>query len=529
MKRKAIRPEFSISEPSSSAEPVGTASRTLLLAQIATQVVGALTLAVLYRLLHPSDYGLVGAVAPWVMLPRMAATLGLAAALVQLREPSEALLKRLFQVQLRWGGLAATASVLVMPLVAWIWQEERLVWIGAALGGSTFLAALANLHLARLEKEMQMGGSAKARIGGLLCGSAAGILAAVLGAGVWSLVVQQVAELFVMTVIALVVCPWRPWSGVATTNEVKVHEEAARATQRFGLFYSGSQLVNYLGQNLPSLLVPFFLGAAGTELLGLYSQAMSWVLRIVFLVTMPLGSVALASLSKATPGTGAFAGLTVRFFRLTAILLFPAALGLWAVSGLLMRLLGGDEWGKAGDLLMILAPAAIGLGLMNLMTPVLSAAGQAKLLFWNTAIATFVVAQGMIAGVLLARMQFPSEDAGSEIHWGEGIAYGYTLVTLLVIVGPYLWLGLQNCGVNPLPIIHTCLRPLRSSSLMGVAVWAFAGWIEGQWPAEGTAGVAIKLLASVSLGVALYLVIARNDLKWAYRVLVRGESFLSED
>ncbi len=537
MKRKAKRPEFTIPSSPSGGQgkpaTVGNASRTLLVAQIVSQVVGALTLAVLYRLLHPADYGLMAAVAPWVMLPRMAATLGLAAALVQLRQPSETLLAKLFRVQLRWGGLAATASVVTMPLVAWLWKEDRLLWIGAALGASSFLAALANLHLARLEKEMRMGDNAKTRIGGLLCGSAAGVLAATLGLGVWALVIQQVAELLVIAVMALAICQWRPWAGKSPTTEaeeVAVLAEATQATQRFGLFYSASQLVNYVGQNIPSVLIPLLVGEAAAELLGLYGQASGWVMRIVFLVTMPLGSVALSALSQTTAGSGPFAVLTGRFFRLTAILLFPAAMGLWSVSTLLMRLLGGAEWSDAGNLLMILAPAAIGLGLMNLMTPILSAAGHARLLLWHTGISTLLATQGMLAGYFFARLQSAGglpQDA--LVMQGEGIAYGYTLATLVVITIPYLWFGLRSCGVSPMPVLQTCLRPLRSSSLMAVSVWTLVGWLEKTWPANTAAVAAGELLLAVSLGASIYLLLAREDLRWAYRVLVAGQSFLSED
>lgn len=525
MKRKAKRPTFSPptsgTTPDSAPASVGSASRAALLAQIASQVAGAITLAILYRMLSPQEYGLMAALAPWIMLPRMAATLGLGAAFVQLRDASQAMLDRLFRVQLRWGIYAVLVSAALVPVAAWLWNDSQLLPLGFILAGSTLLSALANLHLAYLEKRMQMVASAQVRIGGLLAGSLAGIGGAVAGLGVYALVLQQTVELAAILVLVYRMESWRPaWWSTEKSAKGSLHLE------RFGIFYSLSQLVNYAGQNLPSLLVPFLVGEAASQLLGLYGQASGWMMRIVFLVTMPLGSVTLAALSKTEVGSSQFSLLTQRFFRLTAILLFPAALGLWAVSLLLMRLLGGDAWIGAGGLLMILAPSAIGLGLMNLMTPIFSAAGQAKLLLWQTLIATLVSAQGMFAGFMLAKLQTASDTTQevAAIQQGEGIALGFTLTTLVVITLPYLFLGLKACGVLPIPVLKGCVRPLRNSSLMAVCVWMLAGWLQKQWPAETFSIAAGELLLCVSLGVVLYWLLSREELKWAYGMLTEKNS-----
>src|SRR5687767_14795288 len=74
-----------MTEPSQSAKAsppelvhtVRRGTRVVLLAQIASQVVSLVVLALMLRLVPPADYGLLGMILPAVMLPRMAATLGL--------------------------------------------------------------------------------------------------------------------------------------------------------------------------------------------------------------------------------------------------------------------------------------------------------------------------------------------------------------------------------------------------------------------------------------------------------------------
>jgi O-antigen/teichoic acid export membrane protein len=292
--------------PPELAAAVRRGTRTVLAAQIASQVVSLGVLAVMLRLVERSEYGLLGMVLPAVMLPRMAATLGLSTTVLQ-RDLSPAQLSSLFWLNLVWGLVAAAVTSICGPWLASVFDQPVLAPLCLALAGSTLLVAVANQHQALLERKLNLGPLAAARLLALVCGGFAGIYAARRGAGLWALVAQQYGELIVLAIWSWLLEPWRPgWPDRATHVGGLV---------RFSGYYSASQIVNYLAQNLDKLILPALLGSRAAVAIGLYSQAFNLMMKPVYVLTAPLTGVMVAGLSQSQHDPATHAVAVARFFH----------------------------------------------------------------------------------------------------------------------------------------------------------------------------------------------------------------------
>jgi len=477
-------------------------TRAALASQIASQIASLVVLAILYRLLRPADYGLFGMALPAVMLPRMAATLGVGAAIVQSPELSPGQRTSLFWLMQALGLTAALITAACGVLLSWAYHQPMVLWLSLALAGSTLLATGGQTHQSLLERQLAFGPLAAARLVAQLIGGIAAIGAALRGWGVWSLVTQQTVELALAAALAWRLEPWRPAR--------PAQGEPLGSLVSFSGYFAATNLVFYVAQNVEKLLFPWLLGSSAQVAIGLFSQAMSFVLRIVYLVTAALSGVMLPALSRAKDNPPLYAELVARFFRLTGVVLLPAGVGLFFVAPELMLLLGGYNWQQAGAILRALAPLLLVQGLLNLTGSIFGSLGQGRRLLAGSLVYTALLALGLVAGWLCATWLFPAARSGT-VQWVTlCMATAYTLTTLVVIFIPYTAFCLRSARVSLSASLLPLLPALHGALLMGLCVW-LADWVLRL--ATGVGDMS-RLTVLIILGVACYLLFAGREVRW---------------
>lgn len=464
----------------------------MALAQIATQFVSLATLAVMMRLLSPEAYGLVGMVLPLVMLLRILATLGLNVATVQRPTLSDAQASSLFWLTLGLGMAAALVAAALAPGMARFYGEPHLTPLTLALGGTALAAALGSQHQALLERKLQLGRLSACRLAALACGSGAAIAAARAGWGVWSLVVQQYAELVALALAVWLAEPWRPLAPGRGAPVV--------GSLRFGGFYSAAGMMYFLAAQLDKVLVGRLLGG---EALGLYGQAFNLMQKPVYVVTTPLTGVMLPALSRAGRDHQVATHVLSGCYRLTALVLLPVGVGLALVGHDAMVLLGGPQWRAAGPILSVLALAILGQGFINITGPIFSAAGRSDRQFYAAGAVTLVVCAAVVAGWWLGARQG---------NGTLGVAWGYTLAVIVGLALPVTRYCFRSMGHRGGPVAAAIARPAAAAAVMGAAVWSLK-----QMSAVGAWPPAVRLAACVALGAAIYGVLVRKDLRWLLR------------
>ena len=476
-------------------------TRKVIVAQVFSQLVSLATLATLYRLISPDAFGLLSMAIPLVLLPRMCASLGLSIATVQRETLSDQQRSSLFSINVVLGLVAAAATVGLGYLFAPIYATSELITLSQWLAGTSILASLGFLHQALLERKMQLGRLVVARLGGQTTGSIAAIIMVILYPrwGVWVLVIQQYVELAVINLTVWWLEPWRPrWPRWQTP---------VRDLLNFGGLYSASSLLFYLGHTIDKMLLAWLVGSdrEGKAGLGIYTQSFHLVMKPVQLITLPVTSVMLPALSRAQADPQAYRKIALTFYRMIAVTLVPAGVGLFVVGRDVMLVLA-PNWKGAGWLVTLLAPAILAQGFINITGSVLASVGKTRALFFSAFVMCLLFIQGYVAGYWFAD-KFGDPDTYPRGVF-LGVAASYSIVILAAILVPYLSFSCHLVGIHLRELWALIWRPLLASLAMGAFTWILGDLLLvslAPWQ---------RLFILIPTGVILYLVFARNDVRW---------------
>jgi PST family polysaccharide transporter len=487
------------SEPTDSATPglVRQETRKVLVLQVLRQVVAVAGAATLYRLLGPESFGLYGMVIPLLMLPRMAATLGLSTAAVQTEQLSVSQRSAVFYITLAFGLLAALMTGALGHVFGRIYEVPALVWISWIFAGTTLVDSLGLTHLAGIQRQLRLGRVAAIRLVSQLVAVVAAIMVArrsefgVAETGIVALITLEYCQLTVNTLGYWISGSWCP--GRLVKAELK-------QLLAFGGNYSLSSLVFYAGQNLDKVLLALVLGSTqtGQRLLGMYTAMYNLMMKPVYFVTDPVTSVMLPSLSRARKNLPDYHRIARDFYRFTAILLIPAGVGLAVVSHDVALLISGPHWDEAASMLLALAPAICVHGMINISGSLLASVGQTGRLLAAALILLLVQIQGYAAAYWFST-QFDL-GAGITQHHAFCMTVGAAYSFVLFLAAPhYLTFCFSRVGLSVGPLLIEFAQILGRAMLMGVTVW----FVQDLLLANDIALI-LRLPLAILVGVAAY-------------------------
>ena len=479
-------------------------SRAVIVAQVASQLVSLLVVAVLYRLLGVPPYGLFGMVLPVLLLGRILIASGLDVAAVQEADLSHRQVSALFWLNQALGLATAAVTAACAPLLVWFFSRrghhvEGLGWLTVALAGTSLAAAWSMQHQALLRRRLRLGTLAFARLAALAAAGLAAVAAALAGWGVLALVVQQYVELVALAVLTWSLEPWRPGFHLRGTGATRL--------VRFGGHCTVSSLMFYLVANADKVLVGYVLGPAA---LGLYGQAFNLMMKPVNVVLSPLTGVMLAVLSRAAADRRQYAAILLGFFRFIGLVMLPAAVGLAIVAPEAIRVLAGPEWVDAGPILAVLAAAILVQGFVGTLGVVFASAGRADRLSRASVLIAVVLCAAFLVGLYLGDL------AGRPLI---GVALSYSLTMVLIVFPPYLALALRTVGVRCVDWLAQLRTPARATLAMGLIVLGCHGILGQVFQTPDF----VLLLVEIPLGVLSYVYFTRREIAWFVREAMSSE------
>ncbi len=401
--------------------------------------------------LLPAQFGLVAMVAPVLSLVQVFNDLGLTQATIQRPAISHDELTALFWINLAVSGVLAAGLALASPGVAWFYGEPRLLPITLCFGCLLLLSGGSAQQIALLNRRMRYAALAAIDIACAAAAFAVGLGAAIAGFGTWSLVLMQAANSLTILVLAWSLSGWRPsWPRRGA---------GVMALLRFGGHLTAFNFLGYLETNLATILVGRF---GGTAALGLYDRGYKLVIVPWWQISLPVGRVAIALLSRLL-AAGGEAG-SVRYARaysqmLQGLLLVAGPGLLWSTvqAGQLVPLVLGASWREA-------APIVAWLSAGTILVPFGASA------YW------LFVSQGRVAeqlryGLGSGAVLIASILAG--IHWGPlGVARAYAGFAPLM-QGIALWGAVRSGPVRGIDIARS-IYPIVLALLAALAVLSAA-------------------------------------------------------
>lgn len=418
---------------------------------------------VLARILGPEAFGLIAMANVFILFAELFVRQGLVSAIVQRPTLTAAHLDTAFWMTVMLAAVLAPAAVGASGWWAAANDTPELAGLITALVPLLVFKALGVAQEAHIRRQMNFRALALRTNVAVLTGGAAGITAALLGAGVWSLVIQQLVTAFLELVLIWLLSSWRPrW---------RFRTDAARDLLSFSARMVLAALGSFINTHSDALLIGLFFGPL---LVGLYRMAVRFISIMLELTSGTLQLVMLPELARFTEDRSAFNNRTVEVIRLASLLAVPVLGVLAASSDALMGLLG-DEWAPAADALKVLCILAVVQAVAAFLAPVLQAAGRPGLLAWMTWISAGLSA-GSFAAAGLWLAGFDVED---QVLWLAIIRTAVFVPSLFLIVLPMLKGAL---GLRPGRVVGAMWRaPI--AAVTGYAAFVLVRTAAGSsWP-----------------------------------------------
>lgn len=321
---------------------------------------------------------------------------------------------------------------------------------------------------------------------------------AVAGCGIWALVAQRLLQMGIKAVAFWLIRRWRVRGGVSLS--------ALRDMAPFSLRLLATDLIASIYNNVAQLFVGKIYSTAS---LGYYSQAQKLKDLAVISTVQSVQGVTYPALSKLSADEEKFSAGYERIVRLLSFVLFPAMLGLVAISSDMFMLLLGERWMPTVPYFRILALSGMVYPLAMVGYNVLKIKSDGRL----------VVRLEVVKRVVMTLVLCVTIPTGIE-----AVAWGMTAMAFVeFLLNSGFALRLMSFGVVRLA------KALLPSLLLSLVVYF---GLEILNPHLAHLSVALRLTADIALAVVSYIALA-----WALRLrafhevidLIKGVIFKSKD
>ena len=442
------------------------------LAQVARLSLQFLTTLLFAWLLDPADFGLVGMAAVVVGFVALFKDLGTGAALVQGDEPDADVLSTVFWANVGIGLLAGGLLFAGGPWLAELYREPRLTGVVRVLAIALPLSGPAVVPLSLLQRHLRFATIARVETTAHAAGAVAGVASALVGAGLWSLVIHALVVAGLQSALALLAC-----GGVPTGF---FRPRLLRGVASYGAGLTGFQVTHWLTRNVDQLLLGRVFGATA---LGYYVLACRLVLQPLQAATGVVARVMFPLYSRIQDDHARLRHAYLRVAPALATVLFPALAGLAVISGPFVDSFFGEKWSAAAPIITLMATAGFLIVIGTSVGVIYQATGRTDLLLrW-----------GLLAAVVTITAY------GVGLAWGPlGVAAGF-LVAILVLAYPGLAIPLRLIGLRAGSVFAVLMRPALATLVMAGATLLFG------WALQGRVAPAVQLAAMIAFGVVVYL------------------------
>ncbi len=432
---------------------------------------GFLVTLVLAGLLGPTAYGTVAMAMVFVLFTQVFLLQGLLPALIQRQGLSNRQLTSAFWLGM---GLSIVLAGLAVALSGW-WASVNdlpdLQLVIVALCPLLPISALMLVQEAWLRKRLEFKKLAIRANVSVVVGGVLGLVSAAAGAGIWSLVIQQLATQVVGVIVLWRVSPWRPslhfsWAEI-------------RPLMSFSASASASAVGGFLSTSGDALIIGVFFGPAAV---GLYQLATRVVQTVVEVMAMSLREVALPELARLQHDPDGIRHRLDSMLSLGARTTVPL-LAVIAIASPWFADVLGPSWADASSVIRILCLVGVMRLFSAFSAPVLQALNHPHLLavlVWI--ISVLSVGFGIGTGLVLQDSSVAAQVNGMALA-------NVVLFLLIVVINSRVFEVFAGLGTRA-QFRAVGLPLMIGSAAVGVAVVA-------EWLGPGLGGPPLVSLAVV--------------------------------
>jgi len=404
-------------------------------------------LAILARVLAPSDFGLMALVTAVLVFTQIFTDMGVSNAIIHHQNISQEELSSLYWLNVCAGGLFMLILMGLSYPIMMAYQEPLLQPLLILISTSFLISALGRQLSVVAEKELRFSVLAKIEVFSAAIGFITAIIWIWLSPTVFALAAGVIASTLTTTTLwwAMLAKGWRPMRRLRL-NEI-------RHFLSFGGYTMADNFINTFNRQ-----ADVFIGGSllSIEALGIYSLPRDLSLKLAGVINPIVTRVGLPVMAKAQHDIFFLRNIYLKTLRMTASINFPLYLAVVTFAPELVILLLGDKWAESIPLLRVFALWGMLRSIGNPVGSLIYATGRADLSFkWN--IGVFVVT-------------VPAIWLGSQ--WGGmGLALSLLGVGLFVYIPGWFFLVKPLCGAGLWQYTVNLLIPLMAGIVASIIAY----------------------------------------------------------
>lgn len=297
---------------------------------------------ILARLLDPAVYGLVAIVTVFTTILNVFIDSGLGNALIQKKDADDLDFSTVFFFNIFVCLVLYALLFLGAPAIAFFYKMPELTAVIRVMSLTIIVSGVKNVQQAYVSRNLLFKRFFYATLGGTLGAAVLGVWMAYRGYGVWALVIQNLFNTTVDTIILWITVKWRPKRMFSL--------ERFRTLFSFGWKLLVSSLIDTCYNNLRQLIIGKMYSP---DSLAYYNRG--YMIPNVFVgnVNSAIDSVLFPVLSEEQSDRSIVRSMTRRSIRISSFIMWPIMLGIAACSRPLVLLLLTDKWLPAVPYVML--------------------------------------------------------------------------------------------------------------------------------------------------------------------------------
>ena len=441
---------------------------------LGSQALYFLVFLVLARWLGSEAFGLVSLAGVFIGFMSVFADQGLGGAIVQRRELEPEHLDTAFWSNLAIATLLTTITLVAAAPVAIFFKQPQLTPIISWLSLSFLISGFSSVQEALLRRKLAFKALAIRSLLSMSIAGTVGVVMAYYGAGVWSLVGQQLVNRLVAVLTLWWVSDWRPGWRFSLKH---FHDLFA-----FGINLLGGNILSFFSIRSDDFLIGYFLGPIA---LGYYSIAYRLLVAMTQVLNATIQKVALPAFSRLQSEPAQLERAFFSATRLVSFITFPAFLGVATLAPEIIHTLFGDRWLPSAPVMQFLALTGITQSLFTISGLVMAAVGKPS---WNLRIMLLNTTTNVI-GFAIA------------VHWGIVAVAASLAIWAYLLLPVQLWAIYKLLRIKLINYFAQFVAPLTGSLIMAIAV------LGAKYFLSGFVNSSMLLVAGIAIGAATYLTV----------------------
>ncbi len=288
---------------------------------------------ILARLLSPEDFGIIAIVLIFINITSGTIQYGVSTALIQKKFVDSIAYSSMFFINIGIALIIIVILYFIAPILSYIYGHNQIVPLLRTLSFVVLPGSIYSILLAKTSRELDF---KKVFLSSVFAGITSGLISvlfAINGYGVWSLVIFQLLNQLISTLILWLLVRWKP--------SLQFSSSVVKGLMSFGWKILLSSIIDISYRELRSLIIG---KKYSISMLGYYNRGQQFPQLIIGNINASIQAVMLPALAGRQDEPNRIKTMMRRSIITSSFIIFPIMVGLAVIAEPLVILLLTDKW-----------------------------------------------------------------------------------------------------------------------------------------------------------------------------------------